>query len=120
MPGRPRRTELQLLVAGTWKPGRHGRPKLSPEQPVGDPPSCLGPAERKVWRETASSATWLRHPDRGLLEVHSRLLVQQRASFAEMSAARLALLIGVAARLGLAPTDRVRLTPPPEPKPNRF
>ena len=87
---------------------------------MGEPPTCLGAAERKVWRETASSATWLRHPDRGLLEVHSRLLVEQRSSFAEMSAVRLALLIGVAARLGLAPTDRVRLTPPPEAKPHRF
>ena len=71
-------------------------------------------------REVAGSATWLRHPDRGLLEVYARLLVEQRTAFADMNAARLTLLVTLGARLGLAPIDRTRLEPKPEPKPHRF
>ena len=120
MPGRPRKSALQLLVSGQWRADRHGGRALSPTAPLGQPPTCLGPAERKAWREVVRSATWLRHPDRGLLEVYVKLLHQQRSSFAEMSAARLTLLVATGARLGLAPIDRTRLTPSPEPKPNRF
>ena len=73
-----------------------------------------------MWRDVASSAVWLRHPDRGLLELYSKLLHQQRFDFAEMPTARLVLLANLGARLGLAPIDRTRLEPRPEPKPNRF
>ena len=120
MPGRPRKSTLQLLTQGTWRPDRHGGRSLSPTTPLGQPPTCLGPAERKAWREVAGWATWLRHPDRGLLEVYARLLVEQRTAFADMNAARLTLLVTLGARLGLAPIDRTRLEPKPEPKPHRF
>ena len=87
---------------------------------LGQPPASMGPAERKVWREVAGSAEWLRHPDRGLLELYCKLLHQQRSTFAEMPAARLVLMVNLGARLGLAPIDRTRLMLRPEPKPNRF
>ena len=69
-----------------------------------------------MWREVAGSATWLRHPDRGLMELYCKLLHQQRSDFAEMPAARLVLLVNLGARLGLAPIDRTRLTLRPEPR----
>ena len=59
-------------------------------------------------------------PGSGLLEVYARLLVEQRTAFADMNAARLTLLVTLGARLGLAPIDRTRLEPKPEPKPHRF
>ena len=120
MAGRPRKSALELITSGTWRQDRHGGRTLSPTTPLGPPPASLEPAERRVWREVAGSATWLRHPDRGLLELYCKLLHQQRADFAEMPAARLVLLVNLGARLGLAPIDRTRLTPTPEPKPHRF
>ena len=120
MPGRPRKSTLQLLTQGTYRPDRHGDRSLSPAAPLGQPPKHLSPEQRRCWREVAGSATWLRHPDRGLLEIYVQLMVQQRSSFADMSAAKLSLLVGLGARLGLGPNDRARLTPQPEPKPNRF
>ena len=72
MPGRPRKSVSQLLTQGTYRPDRHGDRSLSPTAPLGQPPKHLSPEQRRCWREVAGSATWLRHPDRGLLEVHSQ------------------------------------------------
>ena len=91
-----------------------------PTAPLGQPPKHLGVEARKVWREVAGTAPWLRAPDRQPVEIYAQLLAEARAGFAEMPASRLALLSRQAARLGLGPADRARLTPPPEPKPSRF
>ena len=120
MTGRPRKTELELLISGQWRPDRHGSRSQGPTGPLGDPPKHLGAEARKAWREVASTAPWLRAPDRGVLEVYAQLLAEARADFAGMSANRLALLSRQGARLGLGPHDRTRLTPAPEPKPHRF
>ena len=120
MAGRPRKTELELLVTGQWRRDRHGSRSQGPTSPLGNPPKHLGSEARRAWREVAGTAPWLRAPDRGVLEIYAQLLAEARADFAAMPASRMALLSRQAARLGLGPTDRTRLTPPPEPKPNRF
>ena len=120
MTGRPRKTELELLVTGQWRRDRHGARSQGPTSPLGDPPKHLGPEARKAWREVAGTAPWLRAPDRGVLEVYVQLLAEARTNFALVPASRLALLSRQAARLGLGPTDRTRLTSQPESKPNRF
>ena len=117
MPGRPRKTALQLLVDGTWRRDRHGSRELPPTAPLGPPPRHLGVEARTAWRETAASARWLCRPDRGLLEVYAQLLAAARRDFDAMSAAKLSLLASLGARLGLAPADRSRLTLPPTPTP---
>ena len=70
-----------------------------------------------AWREVAGSSPWLRAPDRQVLEIYAQLLAEARADFAGMPASRMALLSRQAARLGLGPHDRTRLTPRPEPSP---
>ena len=120
MTGKPCKTELELIVTGQWRRDRHGRRLGQNTALLGPPPADLTSAERKAWREVAGSATWLRHPDRGLLEVYAKLLAESRADFAQMPAARLGLLVGLSARLGLAPGDRARLSPPPPAPPNPF
>ena len=114
MAGRPRKPALELLVTGQWRRDRHGGRSLSPTAPLGQPPKHLSAEARRCWREVAGSAEWLRHPDRGLLEVYVQLMAQQRSDFVEMSAAKLTLLVSLGARLGLSPVDRTRLRPLPE------
>ena len=120
MTGKPRKTELELIVSGQWRRDRHGRSSASKTAVLGPPPADLGPVERKVWREVADSALWLERPDRPLLEVFVRLLAEARTDFTVMPASRLALLANLGARLGLAPGDRARLSPPPDRGKNPF
>jgi hypothetical protein len=120
MAGRPRKSALELLIAGTWRRDRHGGRSLPPTDPLGNPPAHLGPAVKKIWREVAASAPWLRLPDRGPLEVYVCLMAEARSGFAAMPASRLALLTRQAARLGLGPVDRTRITLQPERSPNPF
>ena len=47
-------------------------------------------------------------------------MAEAREDFAEMPASRLALLVSLGARLGLAPGDRARLSPPPDQGKNPF
>ena len=111
MAGRPRKTALELLIAGTWRRDRHGGRTLSPTDPLGPPPPHLTPEQRRCWLETAVVAPWLRLADSGPLEVYACLLAEARADFAAMSASRLSLLCRQGARLGLGPVDRTRLAP---------
>ena len=120
MAGRPRKTELELLVTGQWRKDRHASRSQGPTRRLGNPPKHLTPEQRRVWRETASVAPWLTAADRQPLELHCCLMAEARADFAAMSATRIGLLSRQASKLGLGPTDRARLTPHPEPKPNRF
>jgi hypothetical protein len=120
MPGRPRKSTLQLLIAGTYRKDRHGSRSQDPTAPLGGPPKHLSADQRRCWREVAVSAPWLRLPDRGPLEVYACLMAEARAGFAAMPASRLALLTRQAARLGLGPVDRTRITPQPECSPNPF
>jgi phage terminase small subunit len=115
MAGRPRKTALELLISGTYRKDRHGSRSQEPTAPLGGPPKHLSAEERKVWRETAASAPWLRHPDRPQLEIFCRLLVESRVAFGKMSATRIGLLSRQASKLGLGPTDRSRITPQPGP-----
>ena len=65
MAGRPRKSALELLIAGTWRRDRHGGRSLSPTDPLGAPPAHLSPEQRRCWCEVAACAPWLRFPDRG-------------------------------------------------------
>ena len=114
MPGRPRKTELELLISGQWRRDRHGSRRQGPTALLGDPPKHLSLEARKAWREVAGNAPWLRGPDRQVLEVYCQLLAEARADFAATPATRLALLSRQAARLGLGPNDRSRLPQQPE------
>jgi hypothetical protein len=120
MAGRPRKTELELLVTGQWRRDRHASRHQGAAAPLGNPPRHLTPEQRRVWREVAGVAPWLTAADRQPLELHCCLMAEARADFAAMSATRIGLLSRQAARLGLGPNDRSRLLPAPEPKPHRF
>ena len=120
MSGRPRKTALELLIAGTWRKDRHGGRSLSPTDPLGAPPAHLSPEQRRCWYEVATCAPWLRLPDRGPLEIYVCLMAEARGGFAAMPASRLTLLTRQAARLGLGPIDRTRITPQAEPTANPF
>ena len=114
MAGRPRKTAPELLIAGTWRRDRHGGRSLSPTDPLGAPPPHLTPEQRICWLETATSAPWLRLPDRPQVELYACLMAEARADFAGMSAARLGLLSRQASKLALGPVDRTRLTLSPD------
>ena len=111
MAGRPRKTALELLIAGTWRKDRHGGRSLSPSDPLGPPPGHLGAEARRCWSELSACAPWLRLPDRAQAEVFVQLQAEARTDFAAMSATRLSLLSRQASKLGLGPVDRTRLAP---------
>ena len=120
MAGRPRKTALELLIAGTWRRDRHGGRTLAPTDPLGPPPPHLTPEQRRAWLETAVAAPWLRLPDRPQVEIYVCLMAEARADFSAMSATRIGLLSRQASKLGLGPVDRTRITQPPEPSVNPF
>ena len=120
MVGRPRKTELELLVTGQWRRDRHGSRSQGPTDPLGDTPRS-GDRNHGAVEATSRHALRASAPRCfGGLEIYAQLLAEARADFAGMSANRLALLSRQGARLGLGPHDRTRLMPAPPPKPNRF
>ena len=120
MAGRPRKTALELQIAGTWRRDRHGGRSLSPTDPLGPPPPHLGPEQRRCWFETVVAAPWLRLPDRPQVEIFVSLMAEARTDFGKMSATRIGLLSRQASKLGLGPVDRTRITPQSEPSVNPF
>jgi hypothetical protein len=47
-----------------------------------------------------------------MVEVYARLAAEARSDFAGMRTSRVALLVGIAGKLGLSPVDRARLCVP--------
>ena len=109
MAGRPRKPTALLKLEGSFRRDRHGDRVQEPDAPLGGPPGHLPADARLAWRQVAGSATWLRRPDRPLVELYAQLQAAARRDFAAMSAAKLSLLAGVAGRLGLGPVDRARV-----------
>ena len=106
-------------VAGTYRPGRHAGPAGAEgsDQPLGPPPRALSPSARRVWREAAELAPWLRIADRHGLEIYSVLMAAFRAEPATLSGRPLAVLSSLQGRLGLLWADRQRQRPDPVDKP---
>ena len=98
MAGRPRKPTALLKLEGRFRRDRHGDRVQEPDAPLGGPPGHLPADARLAWRQVAGSATWLRRPDRPLVELYAQLQAAARRDFAAMSAAKLSLLAGVAGR----------------------
>ena len=109
MAGRPSTPSNILRLNGTYRQDRHANWLPDPGDPVGPAPSTPA-AARRAWKEVAVTAPWLTVADRPTLEALCRLLAEARADFGTMSAARIAILVSTAGKLGFSPVERARLS----------
>ena len=83
--------------------------------PLGRGPKHLPETERKIWAEIALLAppNLLQRSDRPIVEVACIMLARLRGSHAKTS--EISLLMSLLGRLGMTPSDRVRLNLEPVP-----
>jgi hypothetical protein len=88
-------------------------PQPIPSGPIGNPPTHFSPALRIIWRELKlqSPPGVLTNSERLILEVMCGLVLRLRLG--TISTGEMSQLIGCIAKLGLTPTDRVRVHPIP-------
>jgi phage terminase small subunit len=121
MPGRPPKPTKLHVLQGTYEAKRHAA-RNEPE-PAGDlprPPSLLRGEARAEWNRVVAAmgpTGVLTAADRALLTVHcqmwARFVAQEFGPEAEgCSAAFLATFASIAGKLGLTPSDRVKLRAP--------
>lgn len=111
---RPRKPTAVLELKGAFKkdPAR-GKARVNEPKPdgsVGDPPTELGDAEKKLWRELAEVGTWLTNGDRLILEIACRLMVLFRLN--QIDGGGISKLITALSKLGFSPTDRSKVNAP--------
>ena len=63
----PRKPKDLKLVSGTYRADREAVANSAQVGPIGPPPAHFTEALAGLWREIASSAPWLRAPDRSVL-----------------------------------------------------
>ena len=108
MAGRPSTPSNILRLNGTYRQDRHANRLPDPGDPVGPAPStCQLPLAAPGKRLQSRPLTVA---DRPTLEVLCRLLAEARADFGTMSAARIAILVSTAGKLGFSPVERARLS----------
>jgi hypothetical protein len=120
----------RIRLTGNVRPSVHGRraPSLRmTAEPVGAPPSNLGPEEQILWRKLVDNAHWLTQLDRPLLVAYVTSVVHHQKMVAELAAlscadedaldiqqlrVRRAFLnmLEAGRALALPPTARLRLT----------
>jgi len=90
-----------------------------PSGPIGNPPKDFSPALKSIWKELKSQSPpgVLTNSERLILEVLCRLVDKLRQG--TISTGETSQLLNCLARLGMTPTDRVRVQlVPPVAKPN--
>lgn len=118
MPGRPPKPTKLHLLQGTYEPSRHAdRNEPEPSGPLPGPPAFLKGEARAEWKRVvaAMGATGVyTAADRALLTVHcqmwARFVEREFGQGAEgCSANFLIAFANIAGKLGLTPSDRVKL-----------
>lgn len=130
MPGRPPKPTAIHLLQGTAQKcrlkSREGELVLDASMP--GPPACLSPAALVEWGRVTSLAKYakvLTPADRASIAMYCGLYAEWEASMSPggnpMQTSRMALMMNIAGKLGMNPSDRVRVHVPVEEKStNRF
>jgi len=120
----PRKPTALRKLQGTIDdhPGRQNKNQPEPERGIGPPPSHLDDTHQNVWDEIVSNmyAGVLGEADRMALETLTRLVVEMRTNFEEMTAAKLSQLSTLLGRFGMTPSDRTKIVVPKQEKTNPF
>jgi len=111
--GRLPASTMQLTLNGGLKhdpqryAGRQAEP--IPSGPIGNPPKDFSPALKSIWKELKSQSPpgVLTNSERLILEILCRLTLKLRQG--TITTGETSQLIACIARLGLTPTDRVRV-----------
>jgi hypothetical protein len=84
--------------------------------PIGDPPGRMSPEAQKAWHELAAYVVpgVLTGADRPIFEVLANLFAEYWEKPAKFPSSRLPHLVGIAARFGLTPSDRIKLAIEPQ------
>lgn len=119
---KPRKSLTELVASGTLQKnlGRYSTriaAHTTVIAPIGTAPRQLPAIERSIWAEAVRTAPpgLLSRSDRLAVEVLCRLVARMRTS--EFKISELNALVGVLARFGMTPTDRVKLNLEPLPEP---
>ena len=108
----PKRKPTALhVVAGTFKPSRHGEIAANEPRPTGalQKPAYLKGKPGKVWDRIAIKLDWLTAADSDTLALWCGLQIEAETCLAEMTAARISQLRTLSAELGLTPAGRARI-----------
>jgi hypothetical protein len=105
---------LKLLKGTLRKPKRTRSKPARDHAGIGDPPSYLTVAQRRVWRELARSLVphSAAYSDRPAFELLVRMVAKLREPGSNPSPSFYAQLRGLMAAFALTPLDRQRLDPP--------
>jgi phage terminase small subunit len=111
--------EIQQLKGADRKdPARYKERKTAArsQQPFGDAPGHLTPAETAAWDELVATiaANVLCSADRWAVEIASCLMAKRRADPDKFKAAEAQLLISLLARFGMTPADRAKVPASPD------
>lgn len=116
------REVAELKGAVRHDPQRYRTELPTVEQPLGSAPAHLSETAKGIWFEVEGLAPVkvLKGADRIALEVLSTLLEEYREDPRKFSAAKIAHVIGLLARLGMTPADRQKLGTEKPPEGNPF
>jgi phage terminase small subunit len=123
MGGRPPKPTALHVIQGTYRPSRMKRRAREPV-PIGsiaDPPDWLLPEAKRIWREVVAGygdSRVLTSLDGPMLAVYSQMaarMIEGEKSGTPVTASWIAAMANIGGKLGLNPSDRVRLQVPPLP-----
>ncbi len=123
MPGRPPKPTKILKLRGTARKDRHGqRNDLVLDNHIPQAPDYFGPDALEEWQALVTDSQYSRvltRVDRGMMELYCALRAEFKKHVregTEMQASRLMVMANVAAKLGLNPSDRTKISMPHEPE----
>jgi len=123
MPGRPPTPTKILKLKGTARKDRHGRRNdLTLDNHIPEAPDYFGPDALEEWPALVTDSQYSRvlaRVDRGMVELYCALRAEFKKHIregTEMQASRLMVMANVAAKLGLNPSDRTKISMPSEPE----
>ena len=124
MPGRPRKPTKLLEIQGTRRNDRHGkRSDATLQNEVPEPPNWLGAEARAEWDRLTGHSQYRRALtliDRGMLAVYCDLwgrYVEGVGAEKRLTPTETMVLVNLAAKLGLNPSDRAKISMPAPEKP---
>ena len=108
-----------LKSADKNHPERYRNSPPKSDLPLGLAPDHMTPEGALCWAELSALALpgVLTGADRVMLELAASLLAEFRKDPAEFRAAKMGHLVGLLARFGMSPTDRQKVTAPPNSNP---